>query len=147
MANNNTISSLMVRHHIAISLLLKTLEESFRQKSETAEELLGEFRWELEKHIFVEEKAIFGFCGNTLSGKICETMMSLRAEHEIMLNMLDAVKIGMKAEKDTIDILDFQSLLLRHVKTEEESLYPELDNVFNPKQKEKIINRINEISQ
>ena len=53
------ISEAMVRDHGKLVKLLIDFEKSIVQDKKTMMEAFNEFAWELEKHFFTEEKAIF----------------------------------------------------------------------------------------
>lgn len=133
----------MLGHHALIGLLLLAFRDTLIKDIESAEKLFDEFRWELDKHIFIEERAVFRFC-EPLESEICKIARNLVKEHDIMLGMLNEVKNNLTT-RNKPDISGFQELLTTHRRVEEEILYPKLDQRLDKVQKEAIIARINEI--
>jgi len=143
MANSNTILELMIGHHALIEVLLTTLRDSLSQKVEFIEKSLGEFRWEFEKHIFVEETVVFKLC-DVPGSETCEIVQELVKEHDKMSEMLNDMEEDL-TEGKKVDVSEFQKLLTSHREIEEKDLYPELDRELDKAQKESVIARINEI--
>ena len=143
MKNSNEILDTMLGHHALIDLLLTTFKDALAQNLELAERLFDEFRWELDKHIFAEERVVFRFC-EPLESEICRIVLGLVKEHDLMIEMLNEVKSNL-ATKERPDISEFQELLTAHRQVEEKTLYPELDKKLDETQKEMIIARVNEI--
>jgi iron-sulfur cluster repair protein YtfE (RIC family) len=143
MRNSNTILEIMLDDHALIEVLLIAFRDNLGKDIESIEESFDKFRWELEKHIFVEEKVIFKFC-NLPESEICKTVNNLVKDHDNMLAMLNEVQNDLVTKNET-DISKFQELLKTHRKIEEEVLYPRLDQILDKEQKEIIIARINEV--
>lgn len=143
MEKRNTISEVMLRHHCRIEKLLNIFKENICHNFELMSVSFEKLKWELEKHIFTEEKAVFKFC-NPINKEVSATMLNMVKEHDIILEMLNTIKNDL-AIKDNLDVSKFQELLLRHKSFEDEILYPELDNKLNKKQKRLIIEKINKI--
>jgi len=134
-----TVSGLMLRHHTLIEVLVEYLENNFRSKIESFDEL----KWELEKHIFTEEKGIFECCDS--KDKETEEMIKrIIKEHKDMLNMLNKIENKLMT-KESIGVAEFLELLKEHRIFEDEYLYPRLDRELNKEQKKEIIKRINEV--
>ena len=53
------ITDLMIKDHCKIEKLLKNFEEKSNIDIEQTRIAFNKFEWELEKHMFTEEKAIF----------------------------------------------------------------------------------------
>ena len=49
----------MIKDHSKIEKLINNLEEKTKEDFESMVKAFNKFEWELEKHIFIEEKAIF----------------------------------------------------------------------------------------
>ncbi len=143
MKNSNTITEIMIGDHALIELLLMSFRDVLDKNDESAEKLFEEFRWELEKHIFVEETVIFKPCSR-LGSEICNIAITLSKEHGIMLDALNKLRDDL-AVKNKIDISKFQELLTAHRNVEEKNLYPKLDEELTKLEKEMIVARINEI--
>lgn len=134
---------MMIGHHALIELLLLDFKDTVGKDIELAKKLFQEFRWELEKHIFVEERVIFEPC-DQLKSEVCKITMHLVKEHGIMFELLNKAEDDLEA-KNKADIAEFHELLTKHRDTEEKMLYPRLDQELTEKEKETIISRINDI--
>lgn len=143
MKNSNTITEIMIGDHALIEILLSSFIDNLGKDKELAEKTFEEFRWGLEKHIFVEERVIFNPC-ERLESNLCEIAMALAKEHTQMMDILNKMKEDLATGKE-IDVSEFQKLLTAHRDVEEKNLYPELDKQLSQAQKEVIIARINEI--
>ena len=143
MKNSNTILEIMIGNHTLIETLLLDFKDNLEKDVKLTEESFDKFRWELEKHIFVEEKVIFKFC-DLPESEICKTAQDLVKDHDTMLEMLNEVKNDL-VFNNKVDISNFQELLTNHRNIEEKILYPKLDQQLGETQKEIIIARINEI--
>jgi len=138
---NNSILGLMMRHHAALDLMLKLFGDEPDKKAGPAGKLFDDFRWELEKHIFAEDRVIFKLCGSMDSPE-CKLAEHLSIEHRASLDFLDKIE----KSKDEKDISGLQALLAEHRKTEEKDLYPRLDEILTQRQKEIVFEKINDLS-
>lgn len=143
MKNSKEILEIMIGDHALIDVLLLVFKDSLDKEPEVIEKALNEFSWELEKHLFVEEVAIFRFC-NSPDSTICKIVQNLIGEHDTMVEMLNEIRNDLAMNKE-IDISKFSELLKNHQKIEEKSLYPKIDEELSKEQKDIIISRINEI--
>lgn len=144
MSNNESILDLMVAHHALIEILLDVCEASFQKNQKVAGESLTKLRWEMDKHIFVEEKAIFS-CSCSREKENRAMVARLVADHARMLSMLTKLDECFISKKK-VDFLEFHKLMLEHRNFEETSLYPKIDSTLDREQRMGIIKRINEIS-
>jgi len=141
--NESSILNLMMSHHALLAALLKVYRDDLFKNPKSAAEALEDFEWELDKHIFTEEKVIFRFCKpDELAA--CAIVKRLEQEHTIMLEMVQGLKQDLE-DKAEADAEKFEGLMLRHVAVEETELYPRLDQELSTILKEEIIGRINEI--
>lgn len=143
MAKTDSILNLMVTHHGFLEALLTVFRDNLGENVERAAKTLDSFQWELEKHIFSEEKVIFRFCREE-NTEICELVKKLEQEHTVMLERLGDIKDDLVA-KAKEDAVEFREFMARHREIEEKDLYPRLDRELPTEVKEEIINRINEI--
>ena len=120
MKNSNSILEMMVGHHALVELLLLDFKDALGKDVELVKKLFQEFRWELEKHIFVEERVIFEPC-EQLKSDICKIVMHLVKEHGVMFELLNKAEDELETQNKT-DIAEFQELLTRHRDTEEKTL-------------------------
>jgi hemerythrin superfamily protein len=139
----NEITQLMLGHHALIDVLLTAFKDTLAKNPEEAEKLFDEFRWELDKHFFVEERAIFKFC-EPPEDEICRLVNKLIKEHDLMLGLMNEMKNAL-ALRRRVDVAGFQKILTEHREAEEKVLYPWVDQKLTAAEKEAIIERINEI--
>lgn len=139
----NRLLSLMVAHHGLIETLLVVFKDSLSQPVE-AKKNFANFKWQVEKHFFVEEKIPFRFIFSE-EEQLYELVKKLLEEHSQLLGMIGRVE--MQLEKgEAVDMLGLQDLLTKHRKIEEQSLYPKLADMLSQEQRGLIIKRINEIA-
>ncbi|MEK7658778.1 MAG: hemerythrin domain-containing protein [Patescibacteria group bacterium] len=139
----NSILNLMISHHALIDALFSLFRDEVREKSPRARASLSELDWELKKHWFAEENAIFNFLP-LKNIEIWKTINHLKDEHLTMLNDLKKFSESLLEIKGN-EIENFYKLLEDHRATEEKDLYPKLDKELREEQKAQIISRINEI--
>ena len=141
---STAISEVMVRDHGKIVKLLTNFEKSIGQDKQTMMKAFNEFVWELEKHFFTEEKAIFTAYEpeDEIGGY---TMIpELIKEHNEIFDKLKAMKKSIK-KKEVFDFLGFKKLLTKHKNFEDEKVYPKFDQELDESEKKNIIHRINDI--
>lgn len=143
MENKHKLSNLMLVHHGLLEILFTSLEGNIKKENnlELTHKILDEFRWELEKHFFVEEKTIFNFCSIT-EPISCSMVVQLLNEHKAMKDMLD--ELSKEPNKNAL-LEKFKELLMKHRITEDKELYPRIDEELNEEDKDLIVSRINEL--
>ena len=141
---STAILDLMVRDHGRLIVLLNEVEKNIIKEAEKAIKAFDSFEWALEKHIFTEEKAIFTAYqpDNVTTG--FKMLPNLVKEHNEILNQLRVMRRDVLSGR-TSDFRGFKELLLKHKGFEEEELYPKIDQELSNKDKQGIINRIQEI--
>ena len=140
-----TILSLMLNHHALIETMFAVFRDDAKAKSKRTSASLSELTWEMQKHFFVEESAIFNIPLMQLKEIGVFTIITqLRKEHVIMLKSLKYFADNLETTTGD-DIEEFFNLLDNHRKIEEINLYPRLDKQLLANQKENIIERIDEI--
>ena len=136
----STISEVMLKHHYRIDKLFHELDNEINQKSESFPDTFYKFKGELEKHFFIEEKAIFQLCNseNEESNEIREQLLK---EHNILRSKLDTMEIEL-ITKGEIDIYGFRKLLLKHKDFENQIFYPRVDRELDGLKKKQILERL-----
>jgi hypothetical protein len=138
---NTTISRIMNAEHLAINSLIDELWINL--DNERADAVFGKLKWMLEKHFYLEEKAIFEIY---LYGhdKDSTGVAELVKQHEEMKVLL--ANIGKAIEqKIKPDLRIFEELAKFHAKFEDEIFYPKLDKELDEEQKAQIIDKSREI--
>ncbi len=132
MAEDNIITRLMVEHHGKLSNMLEEQDGSY--------EKFDRFKWELEKHLFMEEKAIFIYWDPD-DPKDKAVVPDLIDEHSKILKLMKELERETKRDQN-IDIGELKALLLKHRDFEDAEFYPRLDRELDQGQKKIIKDRI-----
>ena len=143
MKDNMTITNLMMMSHDKLEKLLDRLQASMQRDFKLTSELFDEFKWEFEKHIFTEEKAIFKFFNFSKDEDHFDIVPNLIKEHDVLLAMLNEAENDL-AIKDNINVSEFKNLLIKHKNFEEKTIYSQLDQELNDSQKNSILIKIND---
>jgi iron-sulfur cluster repair protein YtfE (RIC family) len=138
------LTELMVRDHGKIVKMLHDVEKSIGMEIVSTMKVFDTFEWELEKHIFIEEKAIFTSYNPKNVATGYRMMPQLVQQHNELLNKLQVMRKDLTWQRP-VKFEEFRELLLSHKTFEEESLYPKLDQELSVPQKEEIIKKIREI--
>jgi len=140
--DKNNLLNLMVGHHALLEALFALFDDEIREKSPHAVKSLAELEWEIQKHFFVEENAIFNL-PQIKAIKVYDMVLHLKAEHTEMLGYLRKFSENFSEIKSE-DIEKLAGLLATHREMEEKELYPKLDKELPEEQKRQAILRINE---
>jgi hypothetical protein len=138
------ILDLMVKDHARLLQLLKIVESHFRQNKDDLMKSFHTFEWNLEKHFFVEERAIFTAYNPEYIDEGYDVFLDLSNQHTKILEMIKNLKDELEIE-GIADISKLKKILINHKNLEEKKVYPKLDQEINEGEKRFIIERINEI--
>lgn len=143
----SNIVDLMLKDHLRLLSLLTRLERTDEKDVNLKYKKFETFKWEVEKHFFLEEKTIFSkFATKKEEVKTYNLYIELVKQHEKILNLLDEIKKQiMQGFKP--DIINIRDLLINHQKFEENLIYPKLDEELDENEKIKILNRVEGIIQ
>jgi hemerythrin superfamily protein len=144
--NENKILPIMVKDHCRIEKLLDELEHNVEKEHPMIKETFYKFEWELEKHLFTEEKAIFTLYNPEDASEGYKMLPELTEQHNYLINQLDKWRKDIRNNKKIIGFYDFKNFLIKHKNFEEKEVYPRLEQTLNERQKQHIISRINEIT-
>ncbi|MEM0466426.1 MAG: hemerythrin domain-containing protein [Candidatus Thermoplasmatota archaeon] len=139
-----TILEYMVRDHGKLIKLLTDIEKNLNNDIVHLMRIFDTFEWNLEKHLFTEEKAIFTSYNPVNITKGYAMVPELIKEHNQILNQTRVLRKNLIAKKRT-DFDSFKELLTKHKNFEEEHLYPHLDQELDDTQKKLILDRLEEI--
>ena len=139
------ILALMIKDHCKIESLINDLEEKTKEDFESMVKSFNKFEWELEKHIFTEEKAIFTSYKpeNVIEGY--KMLPELTKHHNFIINTLNNWRHDISKKRNLTDVYSFKEFLLKHKNYEEKEVYPKLDQFLSENEKRHIIAKINEI--
>ena len=147
MMKSINIFKLMVKDHNKIEKLLNNLEEKHNEDFNSMRIAFNKFEWELEKHIFTEEKAIFTSYSPENKTEGYKMLPELTKQHNFILNKLNNWRKDIQNKNMITDLYSFKVYLIRHKTFEEEKVYPMLDQSLSEKDKNNIISKLNEIVQ
>ncbi len=136
----------MKNDHHEIESLLDSLSESLDVSYDEMQKHFERFEWKLEKHLFVEEKAIFTFYEPDDVTMGYQMLPIITKQHNHLFNELDKMRKEVNNGKEPSKLSELKSFLMKHRDFEERDLYPKLEEALKPDQKQKIVDRINELS-
>jgi len=139
------ISSIMIGDHCKIEKLIDDLEEKTSYDFDDMKKSFNQLEWEIEKHIFAEEKAIFTSYNPTDVKEGYKILPELTKQHNYIINQMNKWRNDIKNKRKITDIFSFKKYIIKHKKYEEKEVYPRLDKSLDFEQKKKIISKIKEI--
>lgn len=142
-----SLLSLMIKDHCNIEELIDDLEQKSKQDFSSMIDAFNKFEWELEKHIFTEEKAIFTDYNPDDISEGYKMLPELTKQHNYIINTLNNWRDDIKNHRKLKDVYGFKEFLIKHKNFEEEKVYPKLDETLKDGQKKNIVAKINEIIQ
>jgi iron-sulfur cluster repair protein YtfE (RIC family) len=135
------ISETMLGEHGKIDQMLKELESCKDCESDELYVLFNKFKWNVEKHFFVEEKAIFSLLDKTKGEEVADTF-DLMQEHRKIIEQIKEIEDNLN---ENPDLSELKKGLKKHSEFEDQTFYPSLDRTLNDQQKTEIIERAKEI--
>ena len=104
----------MVKDHHKIENLLENLEKEINYNN--IFKAFHKFEWELEKHIFLEEKVIFMQYNPKNITEGYKNFPEITKQHNFILNKLNNWRKDIKKIKNIEDFFDFKNILINHKK-------------------------------
>ena len=145
MQKDFSILSLMVKDHCKLEELISDLEEKNKGDFEEMRKSFHKFEWELEKHIFTEEKAIFTDYSPDDVSQGYKMLPELTKQHNYIVNTLNNWRNDVRKKKMLTDVYSLKEFLLKHRNFEEEKVYPKLEEALSEDDKRHIVAKINEL--
>lgn len=139
----NDLNYLMNLEHSRIFKFLNDFEKALEINTSKAEEAFSKFRWNLEKHFFIEEKAIFNISGSMTGDSVSDTFELLKEHGEIIervKNIEDELSEG-----NIPSVATLKMAIHKHNNFEDNVFYPELEKRLNEEQKAEMFERAREI--
>lgn len=135
----------MIKDHSKIERLISKLDKKNKSSFDEMKKAFNKFEWELEKHIFTEEKAIFTVYNpdDVIIG--FNMLPEITKQHNYILNNLNNWREQVRKNNMLSDIYSFKEFPVRHKIFEEEKVYPKLEESLSITDKKYIIAKINEI--
>jgi hemerythrin-like domain-containing protein len=137
-----SISKLIMKEHKKINEILSSIEKNLDDFEKTKINF-SKFKWNIEKHFFIEEKAILSLL-RTTSGAQTNNTFNLLNDHSKIMSLIKKTEAGLN-KKIKPDIVLIKEEIFFHEKFEEELFYPRLDEELSINQKKEIIDRLNDI--
>ncbi len=144
MIKTTAISELLVKDHVKIVRLVHDLEESLGKSKVEVKQKFDKFVWELEKHIFTEEKVLFNQYKPDDVSEVARIISVLFNEHDKILAQVKDIKKAIRKER-IFNFQGFKEMLMSHKDYEDEKVYPKFDRWLDEDTKKEIVSRINEI--
>jgi len=138
------ILDLMVKDHIRIMKYVNDVENNLGKDFGFLSESFNTFQWNLEKHFFVEERAIFASYKPEEPDKKYNYFSDLMNQHTEILKKIESLRKKLQ-KREPFDLSEIKNLLIKHKTFEEKHVYPILDQEIDDGEKRFIIERINEI--
>ena len=147
MNGHKSILSLMVKDHVKLIDLINKFEEKSREDFDSMLKAFYKFEWSLEKHIFIEEKAIFTSYNPEDVTEGYKMLPELTKQHNYIVNTLNNWRRAARNKKmiSSSEIYSFKEFLTRHREFEEQKVYPRLDESLSDQEKQHIVAKINEM--
>jgi len=142
-----SILELMIKDHRKIEELIGDLEEKTKENFDSMKKSFNKFEWELEKHIFTEEKAIFTSYNPEDVTEGYKMLPELTKQHNYIINTLNNCREDIRKRRKIRDVYSFKEFIIKHKSYEEEKVYPKLDESLPEDEKRRIVAKINEIVQ
>jgi hemerythrin superfamily protein len=140
-----TLVEIMMNDHARLERLLDKLEDHVDADYPMMRKAFNTFEWELEKHVFVEEKAIFTQYSPDDIAEGYQMLPVITKQHTFIVNILDTWRKQVRNNQRLEGFHDFKQFLIKHKKYEENDVYPRLDESLTEGQKRHMIERIQEI--
>jgi hypothetical protein len=137
------ISDYMLLDHAKIVDLLNEIEKGDHPSFDA----FCKFEWHLQKHIFLEEKAVYNFYkiynDKEMGSQFFE---KLSKQHTVILELLNKITTD-SFPKGNVNFTKLKRLLTTHKNFEEMEVYPNIDKNIDNKIRKEIIERIIELTE
>lgn len=137
------ITTAMFNHHKVVNNLLLDFEKVSDDDTKKIADVFSVFKWNLNKHLFIEEENIFPVADKNNAKEVLE-LNNLLKDHrdikKIVDNLGEDVRSGVKP-----NTMILRELLFAHETREIESFYPLLDKRLSVKDKVKILQNVKDV--
>jgi iron-sulfur cluster repair protein YtfE (RIC family) len=141
---SNKLLNVMVKDHNRLMKYLKDVEKNLNSDFEVLLKSYNTFEWSLEKHFFVEERAIFTAYNPDYIEDGHQLFTKLSKQHTSILEKVELLRKKLRSGR-SIDVSDLKEMLVKHKTYEEKNVYPVLDVEISEGEKRYMIERINDI--
>jgi hemerythrin-like domain-containing protein len=139
----NEITTAMLKHHQIINKILLDFEKVDKKNTQKVSNLFSVFKWNLNKHLFIEEENIFPVAdkSNPVEAKELNNFLKDHRDIKKVIESLDDdVMSGMKP-----NTMILREMLFSHEGREIKSFYPLLDKRLSLKDKLKILQNVKDV--
>ncbi len=141
---STAITELMIKDHVKLMKYLKDVEKNFGRDFGFLSNSFNAFQWTLEKHFFVEERAIFSSYNPDYIDDNYNFFLDLSKQHTLILEEINSLRKKLQ-KREPFDLNKLKKILQEHKTFEEEKVYPVLDLEISEDEKRFIIERINDV--
>jgi hemerythrin superfamily protein len=141
---STAILDLMVRDHARLLDYLKDVESHLGDDFGFLSNSFNRFEWNLEKHFFVEERAIFTWYNPDEIDESYDVFLDLSKQHTLILEKVEMLRKKLQ-HREPFSLNELKKLLVQHKTFEENNIYPVLDQKIAEGEKRFIIERIKDI--
>jgi hemerythrin superfamily protein len=141
---SNSILDVMVKDHTRLLKYLQDVKNNLTHDPKVLSKSFTIFQWNLEKHFFVEERAIFTSYDPENIDDGYQLFSDLSKQHTVILENVESLRKNLRSAKPK-DVSDLKTTLLNHKNFEEKHVYPILDVQINEREKQLMIERINDV--
>ena len=141
---STAILDLMIKDHNRLMEYLRDVEKNLSHDFGFLSNSFNTFQWNLEKHFFVEERAIFISYNPNDPDREYKFSSVLMDQHAEILEMIESLRKKLE-KREPFDLNQLKKSLVKHKTFEEKSIYPVIDQEINEGEKRYIIDRIKEI--
>ena len=137
------IIKIMDKDHKKIIELLNEFVKEFQKNQKNSINSFNRFKWNLDKHFFIEEKVIFN-AYDLDNEKTNNDIQEILSQHLEIMNIISGLEDNINDDIPA-DTKELSRKLITHAKFEDEVFYPSLDEELSDEQKQEIIAKIKEI--
>lgn len=141
---STAILDLMVKDHNQLMQYLKNVENNLGNDFGFLSDSFNTFQWNLEKHFFIEERAIFIFYKPDEVERDFKFFSELMDQHSEIFEEIESLRKKLQ-NREPFNLDKLKKLLVRHKSFEEKSVYPMIDQEIDEAEKVFIIDRIKDI--
>ena len=141
---STAILDLMIRDHQQILANLADVEHNINKDFNQMKNYFHRFQWNLEKHFFVEERAIFLSYFPDESSENYHYFSELMDQHEKIFDSIKSMRNKLEILERN-ELMNFKKMLIKHKIFEEKQIYPVIDEEIDESEKQYIIDRIRDV--
>jgi iron-sulfur cluster repair protein YtfE (RIC family) len=149
MSEQNTISKFFEKDHDRLDELFKTFQQLKRSDFPKAKEAFKAFKSGLQRHIVWEEDLLFPLWENKTGMSDSGPTPVMRNEHRQIGQLLEAIhgKVAVQNPDSDQEEQALLDILGSHNRKEERALYPAIDQVAGPDDRETVFQNMENIPE